>query len=130
MCAILLVRKGERHMNLKIYLSGLLREMQISPKYLGYLYLEAIILMAFENRLYLKSLSKYVYPQIAQIFSTAPKSVEKAVDNAITKTHQKGGLCVFCKEECPSNKEVISYFVNKLTEYSYKWNNISVSSYR
>lgn len=117
-------------MNLKIYLSGLLREMKISPKYLGYLYLEAIVLCAFENRLYLKSLSKFVYPEVAKQYETASKSVEKAVENAISRTHQKGGLCAFCPENCPSNKEVISYFVNRLTEYSYKWGNLSQVNYR
>jgi two-component system response regulator (stage 0 sporulation protein A) len=117
-------------MNLKIYLSGLLREMQISPKYLGYLYLEAIVLYAFENRLYLKSLSRFVYPEIAKKFETATKSVEKAVDNVISITYEKGGLSAFCPNNCPSNKEVISFFVNKLTEYSYKWGNLSQTSYR
>lgn len=111
-------------MNLKIYLSGLLREMKISPKYLGYIYLEAIVLHAFENRLFLKSLSKFVYPEVAKQYETAPKSVEKAVENVISVTHQKGGLCAFCPENCPSNKEVISYFVSRLTEYSYKWGNV------
>jgi len=116
-------------MNLKIYLSNLLRDMQISPKYLGYIYLEAIVLYTYENRMYLKSLSKFVYPQIATQFQTAPKSVEKAIDNAISRAFVKGGLCCFCRENCPSNKEVISFFVSKLAEYGYKWNNISVSSY-
>lgn len=116
-------------MNFKIYLSNLLREMQISPKYLGYIYLESIVLYSFENRLYLKSLSKFVYPKIAAQFGTAPKSVEKAIDNAINIAFAKGGLCTFCREHCPSNKEVISYFVSKLTEYSYKWSNIGISSY-
>lgn len=117
-------------MNLRIYLSNLLREMQISPKYLGYIYLEAIVLFAYENRMYLKSLSKFIYPQIAVQFGTAPKSVEKAVDNAIMRAFAKGGLCYFCRENCPSNKEVISFFVNKLLEYSYKWNNVSVLNYK
>jgi hypothetical protein len=121
---------GVSLMNLKIYLSALLREMQISPKYLGYIYLEAIVLYAFENRMHLKSLSKFVYPQIAEQFGTAPKSVEKAIDNAIMRAHAKGGLCCFCRERCPSNKEVISFFVNKLFEYSYKWNSTSVLNYK
>lgn len=117
-------------MNLRIYLSGLLREMQISPKYLGYLYLETIVLYAFENRLYLKSLSRFVYPEVAKKFETAPKSVEKAVENAISRTFQKGGMSAFCPNNCPSCKEVISYFVNRLTEYSYKCGNLSQVTYR
>ena len=117
-------------MNLRIHLSGLLREMQISPKYLGYIYLEAIVLYSYENRMLLKSLSKFVYPHIAEQFGTASKSVEKAIDNAISRAHHKCGLCGFCRENCPSNKEVISYFVNKLAEYSYKWNNIGVINFK
>lgn len=117
-------------MNLKIYLTNLLREMKISPKYLGYIYLEAIVLYAYENRLYLKSLNRFIYPHIAKQFDTAPKSVEKAVDNAITRAYSKGGLACISEHCCPSNKEVISYVVSKLHEYACKWNNIGVVSYR
>lgn len=103
-------------MNNRLFLSNLLAELKISPKYLGYTYLQRIVYMVFENRVYLKSLSKFVYPQIAKEYNTAPKSVEKAIDNALNRAFDKGGLREFSDTVCPSNKEVISYLVNKLTD--------------
>ena len=117
-------------MNNKIYLSQLLAELKISPKYLGYIYLQAIIELVCENRLYLKSLSRYVYPQIAKDFNTAPKSVEKAVDNALNRAFEKGGLREFSCDKCPANKEIISYLVNKMNENNFKpENQVSVLKY-
>lgn len=95
-------------------------DMKISPRYLGYLYLQAIVSMILENQLYLKSLSRYVYPAIAKEFKTAPKSVEKAIDNALSRAYQKGGLKQFPGESCPLNKEVISYLVNCLFQNDLK----------
>lgn len=109
-------------MNVQYYLSNLLKEMKISPKYLGYIYLEAIVIYTYENRIYLKSLSRFVYPEIASRFLTAPKSVEKAIDNAISKAYHNGGLVTISEDKCPSNKEVISYFVNTLYEQINKLN--------
>ena len=98
-------------------------EMKISPRYLGYLYLQAIVSMVLENQLYLKSLSRYVYPTVAKDFRTAPKSVEKAIDNALSRAYKKGGLKQFPCETCPPNKEVISYLVNCLVQ-----NNLQMES--
>lgn len=106
--------------NNKLFLSNLLMDMKISPRYLGYLYLQAIVSMILENQLYLKSLSRYVYPAIAKEFKTAPKSVEKAIDNALSRAYQKGGLKQFPSESCPPNKEVISYLVNCLFQNDLK----------
>ena len=117
-------------MNNRSFLSNLLAEQKMSPKYLGYIYLQSIVNMVFENRMYLKSLSKYVYPQIAKEFNTAPKSVEKAVENAINRAFEKGGLREIAEEDCPANKEVICYLVNKLSENNYKLENqVSVLKY-
>lgn len=106
--------------NNKLFLSNLLMDMKISPRYLGYLYLQAIVSMILENQLYLKSLSRYVYLAIAKEFKTAPKSVEKAIDNALSRAYQKGGLKQFPGESCPPNKEVISYLVNCLFQNDLK----------
>ena len=117
-------------MNNNLYLSQLLSELKISPKYLGHMYLQAIVNLIFENRLYLKSLSRYVYPQIAKDYNTAPKSVEKAVENAICRGFDKGGLKEISADSCPANKEVISYLVNKLRENnSRQENKVSVLKY-
>lgn len=48
------------------------------------------------------------------------KSVEKAIDNALSRAYQKGGLKQFPGESCPPNKEVISYLVNCLFQNDLK----------
>lgn len=98
----------------------MLMDMKISPRYLGYLYLQSIVYEILDNHLYLKSLSKYVYPVIAKQFHTAPKSVEKAIDNALSRAYKNGGLQQFSGESCPPNKEVISYLVNCLIQNDMK----------
>lgn len=113
-----------------MFLSSILTEMRISPRYLGYIYLQAIVHLVAENRLYLKSLSRFVYPQIAKEFGTAPKSVEKAVDNALNRAFEKGGLKELSTEACPPNKEVISYLVNRLNENNYKIDSSQVAVLR
>lgn len=117
-------------MNYKMYLLQLMSDLKFSPKYLGHMYLEAIVDLIFHNKLYLKSLSRYVYPQIAKDFNTAPKSVEKAVENAIGHAFEKGGLSEIAEGRCPANKEVISYLINKLGENNVRReNNVSVLKY-
>ncbi len=116
-------------MNYKLNLFPILRNLKFSPKHLGYIYLQSCVIYAYENKIYLKSLSKYVYPAIAKQFNSTPKSIEKAISNAIQKAFVRGGLNLGEDEACPTNKEVISYIVNQLTEQSYKSNVLNVANF-
>ncbi len=116
-------------MNYKIFMVSLMRELKISPKHLGDIYLQACIIYAYENKQYLKSLSKYVYPAVAKQFNSTYKSIEKAISNAIQKAYMKGGMNLGDSDGCPTNKEVISYIVGKMTEQSYKSNVLNVANF-
>lgn len=106
--------------NRQLYLTGLLMEMKFSPRYLGYLYLQSIAELILDNPVYLKSLCKYVYPVVGKRYNAKLKSVEKAVDNAISRAYKRGGLKDIATDRCPSNKEVISYLVTSVTQYEMK----------
>lgn len=116
-------------MNTKIFMITLLRELKISPKHLGDTYLQSCIMYVFENKKSLKSLSKMVYPIIAEEYDATEKSIEKAISNAIEKAYSKGGMKTLVFDGCPTNKEVISFVVSKMTEQSYKSTFLNVSNF-
>lgn len=109
-------------MNYKICLNSQLNELKIRPKYLGGLYLQSTVLYVFENINTLKSLSRLVYPVIAQKYDSSVKSVEKAIENVIRKAHKLGGMKINDDNKLPTNKEVITFIVSKLSEASFKNN--------
>lgn len=89
----------------------------------GYHYLRAAILASIENQALLESVTKMLYPTVAQQFDTTSSRVERAIRHAIEIAWDRGDLDTInsffgytvnnCKGK-PTNSEFIALLTDKL----------------
>ena len=89
----------------------------------GYQYLREGIKMAVENPVVINSITKQLYPSIAQKYSTSASKVERAIRHAIEVSWNRGkienintlfGLKVYSAKEKPTNGEFIALVADKM----------------
>lgn len=90
---------------------------------LGYEYTREAILLALGNKEMLRSITKELYPAIAQTFNTTPSRVERAIRHAVELTWDRGdldtlqkffGFTVSSKKGKPTNSEFLSTLTDHL----------------
>lgn len=95
----------------------------ISAHLQGYHYLRESIKLIMDNPNYINSITKMMYPKIADRFSTTPCRVERAIRHALEVSFNKGkmiklndilGLNVLSKNERPTNSEFVALIADKL----------------
>ena len=89
----------------------------------GYHYLRTAILSSLDNPELLDSVTKLLYPTVAQVYSTTSSRVERAIRHAIEIAWDRGDLDVLnsyfgytvntCKGK-PTNSEFIALVTDKL----------------
>lgn len=89
----------------------------------GYQFLREAIKMAIENPEIINSITKKLYPSIAQKFETSSSKVERAIRHAIEVAWNKGkienintlfGVKVYSNNEKPTNGEFIALVADKM----------------
>lgn len=89
----------------------------------GYQFLREAIKMAIENPEIINSITKKLYPSIAQKFETSPSKVERAIRHAIEVAWNRGkieninslfGVKVYSNNEKPTNGEFIALVADKM----------------
>ncbi len=89
----------------------------------GYRYAKTAVRLMFEDSIYVSSITKKLYPKIAEIHETTPSSVERALRHAIEVCWKRADREVFAKyfgysyinrPEKPTNSE----FLAGLTEHA------------
>ncbi len=99
-----------------VTVTQLLHEMGVPPNFKGYNYLRDAVLMALRDpQLLGGSLTKRLYPQIAEKYGSTPGGVEAAIRNAVLACYERGNqdfihqLCgVGSRKSCPTNSLVIA----------------------
>lgn len=95
----------------------------IPPHIKGYTYLRESIKMTVENPYIINSVTKQLYPGVAEKFSTTPSKVERAIRHAIEVAWNRGrieainaifGTRVYLGSEKPTNSEFIALVADKL----------------
>ncbi len=95
----------------------------IPPHIKGYSYLREGIKMTVEYPYIINSVTKELYPSIAQKFSTTPSKVERAIRHAIEVAWNRGrieainaifGSRIYLGAEKPTNSEFIALVADKL----------------
>ncbi len=89
-----------------------------STSHLGFAYLKEILFNLLGDSANFKSLNGYVYPKIANQYSTSVPSIERNIRNAIIKAYkiQKEAMDqVFHKNKKPSTREILFYFKDLLS---------------
>ncbi len=89
----------------------------------GYQFLREAIKLAMENPDIINSITKRLYPSIAEKFDTSPSKVERAIRHAIEVAWNRGkieninsifGLTVYANNEKPTNGEFIALVADKM----------------
>ncbi|NMA95000.1 MAG: sporulation transcription factor Spo0A [Clostridiales bacterium] len=89
----------------------------------GYHFLREAIKMVVQDNDIINSITKRLYPQIANIFKTTPSKVERAIRHAIDVSWSRGrmesinkifGYTVYTSNDKPTNGEFIALIADKL----------------
>ena len=95
----------------------------IPPHIKGYQYLRTAIKMCVKDSTIISSITKRLYPDVAQEHATTPSKVERAIRHAIEVCWNRGkidsinnifGSQVFTKNDRPTNGEFIALLADKL----------------
>ena len=101
----------------------LLRTLGMPTHVLGYEYAREAILIALGNKDILRSITKELYPAVAQAFNTTPSRVERAIRHAVELAWNRGdldtlhkvfGCTVSSKKGKPTNSEFLSALADHL----------------
>ena len=77
----------------------MLKEIGIPPHIFGYNYLSEAIILSYKDEVYIHSVTKKLYPEIAKQYNTTPGRVERAIRHAIE--------VAFSTEETATEREEI-----------------------
>lgn len=104
-------------------ISSLLHKMGMSANIKGYDYLKYSIQLVHKDKSYKNSVTKRLYPDVAQHFNASPASVERAIRSAINMAWERGNpeflTSIFASSVNPSkgkptNSEFIAMISDKL----------------
>jgi len=104
-------------------ITAVLHEIGVPAHIKGYKYLREAIAMVYKNMEILGSITKVLYPEIAQRYNTAPTRVERAIRHAIEVAWERGstdavlkyfGYTISQSRAKPTNSEFIAMIADKL----------------
>ncbi len=109
--------------DMEIIVTDVIHQLGVPAHIKGYHYLRTAILASLENAELLESVTKLLYPTVAQHFSTTSSRVERAIRHAIEIAWDRGDLDTLnaffgytvntCKGK-PTNSEFIALITDKL----------------
>ena len=109
--------------NLDERISNLFISVGIPAHIKGYQFLREAIKMTIEQPDIINSITKRLYPGIAEIYQTSPSKVERAIRHAIEVAWNRGkieninnvfGIKIYSPNEKPTNGEFIALIADKL----------------
>ena len=104
-------------------ITKLLHTLGMPTHVLGYEYSREAILIALGNKGILRSITKELYPAVAQAFNTTPSRVERDIRHAVELAWDRGdlstlhrffGYTVNSKKGKPTNREFLSALADHL----------------
>lgn len=118
-------RSGQEFVNLEFTVTDTMHKMGMPAHVKGYYYVREGIMLAVSDVGILDSMTKELYPAIAEQFNTTAQRVERAIRHVIEITWEKGnsdflkeifGIC----QRRPTNSEFIAMIADRLRmKYSY-----------
>ncbi|WP_322905434.1 sporulation transcription factor Spo0A [Paenibacillus campi] len=118
--AVAMPAKGR---NLDASITAIIHEIGVPAHIKGYQYLREAITMVYNNIEILGSITKTLYPAIAEKFKTTPSRVERAIRHAIEVAWTRGnidsishlfGYTINISKSKPTNSEFIAMVADKL----------------
>ncbi len=116
-------KKSSRRMPLEEEVTEVLHQIGIPAHIKGYLYLREAIMMVVEDIDLLGSVTKILYPGIAQHFNTTPSRVERAIRHAIEVAWSRNnieiikkffGYTIKTEKGKPTNSEFIAMMADRM----------------
>lgn len=116
------VKTGSKQ-TLDVEVTNIIRELGIPAHIKGYQYLRDAILYIVDDMELLGSVTKVLYPMIAQRYSTTPSRVERAIRHAIEVAWSRGnidlihrifGYTINVEKGKPTNSEFMAMIADKL----------------
>ncbi len=111
--------------DLEYEVSALMRDMGVPAHLMGYQYLREAIGLVVTNAKSFSSVTRILYPEVAEKFGTSPQKVERSIRNAIENTWEKGnsnGLeSIFSsltrkRGDKPTNSEFIAVMAERIKQ--------------
>lgn len=111
------------HHDLEIIITNMIHEIGVPAHIKGYQYLRDSIFLAVVDMDILNSITKQLYPTIAQKYETTPSRVERAIRHAIEVAWGRGkmdtinqlfGYTVHAEKGKPTNSEFIALIADKI----------------
>lgn len=122
--AIIQDNEQESNTNIETVVTEIIHQIGIPANIKGYSYLRTGIISAIENRNILDSITKVLYPTIAEMHNTTAIRVERAMRHAINSAWKKGNFQVVLNnffgyqiasfKHKPSNSEFIALITDNL----------------
>ncbi|HOA35326.1 MAG TPA: sporulation transcription factor Spo0A [Bacillota bacterium] len=120
---VVAAKKGLPRISLEEEVTEIMHQIGIPAHIKGYLYLRDAIIMVVEDIDLLGSITKILYPEIAERFSTTPSRVERAIRHAIEVAWARNNIDVIKKffgytikteKGKPTNSEFIAMMADRL----------------
>ncbi len=111
------------HMDVETMVTEIIHEIGIPAHIKGYQYLRHAIMLVIDNLDVINSITKTLYPTVAQTFRTTPSRVERAIRHAIEVAWDRGdtevldsifGYTIATSKGKPTNSEFIAMIADKL----------------
>lgn len=108
---------------LELIVTDIIHDIGVPAHIKGYQYLRSAILMAVADIDILNSITKQLYPEIAQMYNTTPSRVERAIRHAIEVAWGRGhmdtidelfGYTIHAGKGKPTNSEFIALIADKI----------------
>lgn len=109
--------------NVEELVTSMIHEIGVPAHIKGYQYLREAIILAVRDMDVINAVTKVLYPQVAETFSTTPSRVERAIRHAIEVAWDRGdldtlqrffGYTVSNSKGKPTNSEFIALIADKL----------------
>lgn len=113
----------KRDRNLDSNITSIIHEVGVPAHIKGYMYLRDAIAMVYRDVELLGSVTKVLYPKIAEMYDTSPSRVERAIRHAIEVAWNRGnveslnemfGYTISMTKAKPTNSEFIAMVADKL----------------
>lgn len=117
------VKQPNQSFNLEVEVTNMMHEIGIPPHMSGYQYIREAIMMTVNNSKVFSSITRVLYPAVAEKYSSSSQKVERAIRNAIESAWERGnpdsintlfGYTVNYSKGKPTNSEFIAMIADKV----------------
>ncbi|MDP4182063.1 MAG: sporulation transcription factor Spo0A [Bacillota bacterium] len=117
------LKQQENSHDVEVQVTYMMRDIGIPPHMSGYQYIREAIVQTINNSKVFGSITKVLYPAVAQKFNTTPQKVERAIRNAIESAWSRGnpdsidtlfGYTINYSKGKPTNSEFIAMIADKV----------------